>query len=181
MPSWWLQEAGVEPPRRTKGLLYQESRRTRGDRVITCETCGNDVETGESICPFCEHPIGHFAANRPKTKTLHTLNIKEDMPTVAEAEQRLRREISALRTQRVHVIKVIHGYGSGGEGGRIRERVHELCRQFLSSRQITDYVFGEDFDRSVRITSSILKRYPELRKDTDIGRRNRGITILALR
>ena len=39
------------------------------------------------------------------------------MPLVREALQRLERELSLARQEKAKLLKIVHGYGSTGEGG----------------------------------------------------------------
>jgi hypothetical protein len=48
-----------------------------------------------------------------------TLNLKEGFPTVDDARRRLLSEMQSARARGVRVIKVIHGWGSSGEGGKL--------------------------------------------------------------
>lgn len=47
-----------------------------------------------------------------------TLNIKSDMPTVEEARKRLLTELQRAKAKGAKAMKLIHGYGSSGVGGR---------------------------------------------------------------
>ena len=102
------------------------------------------------------------------------------MPPVQEALQRLDREIAIARQQKQTVLKIIHGYGSSGEGGDIRiavqKRLHELCQ----SGQIRGCIFGEDWSKGNEETWRLLQSQAELKSDADLGRRNLGITIVLL-
>ena len=95
--------------------------------------------------------------------TVRTINLKTGMPTVPEALQHLERELARARQAGCAVLKLIHGYGSSGTGGEIR-----AC------------IFGEDWARSDEQAWALIKARPELKQDTDLGKRNLGITIVVL-
>ena len=60
---------------------------------------------------------------------LKEVNIKSDMPTVAEAEKRLEAAISSGKKLGSGAVKIIHGYGSGGKGGKIRIAVRKKASE----------------------------------------------------
>ena len=49
-----------------------------------------------------------------------TVNIEQGMPLVEQAIRRMTYEISSAKAQKYRAVKLIHGYGSSGTGGRIR-------------------------------------------------------------
>jgi hypothetical protein len=102
------------------------------------------------------------------------------MPAVHEALQRLEREI-ALAGQRKHsLLKIIHGYGSTGVGGDIRIAVQKRLQEMAEAGQIRGCIFGEDWAKSDDATWRMLQANAELKSDSDLGRRNRGITVVLL-
>jgi hypothetical protein len=102
------------------------------------------------------------------------------MPSVREALQRLERELLLAREQRVSLLKVIHGYGSTGSGGDIRIAVQKRLREMEEAGEIRGYIFGEDWAKSCDEVWQLLRDRKELKNDPDLGRGNRGITIVRL-
>ena len=51
---------------------------------------------------------------------LRIIDLEEGRPAADEAVKRLAMEIGQARRQKCTALKVIHGYGSSGKGGRIR-------------------------------------------------------------
>jgi hypothetical protein len=94
--------------------------------------------------------------------------------------QRLEREIAVARQQKHSLLKVIHGYGSGGEGGDIRIAVQKRLREISEAGQIAGSIFGENWSKSDEVTWRLIQGKPELKSDTDLGQHNRGITIVLL-
>ena len=94
--------------------------------------------------------------------------------------QRLDREIALARQQKHSLLKVIHGYGSSGEGGDIRIAVQKRLREFADAGQIAGCIFGESWSRSDEVTWRLIQEKSELKSDPDLGQRNRGITIVLL-
>ncbi|HEY3971939.1 MAG TPA: Smr/MutS family protein [Candidatus Sulfotelmatobacter sp.] len=102
------------------------------------------------------------------------------MPSVQEALQRLEREIAVARQCKLGLIKVIHGYGSSGTGGDIRIAVQRRLRELVEGGQIGGCIFGENWSKSDEATWRLLQGQSGLKSDGDLGRRNRGITIIVL-
>jgi hypothetical protein len=111
---------------------------------------------------------------------IKTVNLKSDMPLVAEALQRLDRELSLARKEMKTLLKLIHGYGSTGAGGDIRIAVQKRLLDMKQDGQIRACIFGENWSKSDEATWKLLQSHPELKSDSDLGRRNRGITIVVL-
>jgi hypothetical protein len=97
-----------------------------------------------------------------------------------EALQRLEREIAQARQQKHGLLKVIHGYGSSGAGGDIRIAVQNRLRELEECSQISGCIFGENWGKSDEVTWRLLQEQPQLKSDSDLGRRNQGITIVLL-
>src|SRR5215467_808289 len=111
---------------------------------------------------------------------IRVINLKDDMPTVDQALSRLSNELGRARSEGVEILKVIHGYGSSGQGGAIRLAVQSKLRSMAESGEIQACIFGENWSKSDENTWKLLQAKPELKSDSDLGRRNQGITILSL-
>jgi hypothetical protein len=112
--------------------------------------------------------------------TIKTVNLKDGFPSVEQARTRLRSEIDAARSARLKVLKIVHGYGSHGVGGELRIALQASLRQMVAEGEIRDCIYGENWRKSDERTWRLLKRIPELKNDVDLGRGNRGITIVLL-
>jgi len=102
------------------------------------------------------------------------------MPSVQEALQRLDRELALARLYNAILLKLVHGYGSTGVGGDIRIAVQRRLREMEKDGHIRGCIFGEDWASSDEAAWKLLQAHPELKKDSDLGKRNRGITIVVL-
>ena len=102
------------------------------------------------------------------------------MPLVREALQRLERELAVARQEKTKLLKIVHGYGSTGEGGDIRIAVQKSLVEMKQTGQIRGYIFGENWSKSDEATWKLLQSHVELKSDSDLGRRNRGITIVLI-
>lgn len=102
------------------------------------------------------------------------------MPSVRDALQRLEREIGLAQQHKAKLLKVIHGYGSTGAGGDIRIAVQKRLLEMAQNGQLRSYIFGENWSKSDEAAWKLLQAHPELKSDTDLGRRNQGITIVLI-
>ena len=121
-----------------------------------------------------------FPGFRLTRDTIKTISLKTGMPTVSEALQRLGRELARARQEGCTVLKLIHGYGSSGAGGEIRLAAQRRLTEMASRGEIRACIFGESWAKSDEQAWALIKARPELKQDTDLGKRNLGITIVVL-
>ena len=112
--------------------------------------------------------------------TMLIVNLEDGMPTLDQAQRRLTSELARARASGARAVKLIHGYGSSGVGGKLRIGI----RQFLGTKKrqntIRLFVSGEDWDIFHADSRQLLEQCPELSRDRDLGRGNPGITIVLL-
>jgi len=108
------------------------------------------------------------------------VNLEEDHPTVNVGLLRLDRALVAGKHEGAGLLKLIHGYGSSGVGGRLRVEVWKSLDRYKRNGMIREFISGEDFRISNEATWELLKKAPQLKQDRDLGRGNRGITIVVL-
>ena len=111
---------------------------------------------------------------------MKTVNLKADMPQVHEALQRLERELAHAKQEKTKLLKLVHGYGSTGAGGDIRIAVQKRLLEMAQNGQIRGCIFGENWSKSDEPSWKLLQARRELKGDSDLGRRNLGITIVML-
>lgn len=102
------------------------------------------------------------------------------MPLVREALQRMERELALARQEKVRLLKLVHGYGSTGAGGEIRVAVQKRLMEMAQGGQIRGYIFGENWSKSDEVSWQLLRANAEVKSDSDLGRGNKGITIVLL-
>lgn len=105
-------------------------------------------------------------------------NLEAGMPTAADAIRRLTSILSTQRALRTRVIKLIHGYGSSGKGGKIRTEVRRHLDDCRKKGMIKFYVRGEEFSIFEESTRALIARCPEVTRDKDLEKYNNGITIV---
>ena len=111
---------------------------------------------------------------------IKTVLIKEGMPSVEQARARLQTELRTAQQNGFKVLKLVHGYGSSGVGGDLRIALQSTLRQMAQQREIQDCIYGENWRTGDESSWELLKRMPELKSDSDLGKGNRGITLVVL-
>jgi DNA-nicking Smr family endonuclease len=109
---------------------------------------------------------------------IKTVMLKEGMPSVEQARARLHSEIRSAQRNGLKVIKVVHGYGSSGVGGDLRIALQATLRQMVGRGEIHECIYGEKWRAGDERSWELLKRMPELKDDSDLGKGNKGITIV---
>lgn len=132
------------------------------------------------LSPFRGGTYNQPGAQLPMAAIIKTVILKEGMPSVEQARARLSTEIQIAQRDGVKTLKIVHGYGSTGVGGDLRIALQSTLRQMAARREIRDCIFGENWRTSNERTWELLKQQPELKSDTDLGKANKGITIVLL-
>lgn len=84
----------------------------------------------------------------------------------------------ARNDPKIHVLKIIHGHGSRGYGGSTREVVRNWL--FANRSRFRAIINGEDYALGDPATTELRRevgQYP----DGDLGRHNRGMTVVWIR
>ena len=142
-----------------------------------CSQCGNEIGDNQR-CPFCGN--ASVLDRKERNKKYSVVNIKQNMPTCDEAIKLLSIEINSARNSGGKILKIIHGYGSSGKGGELRWCLREYLSSMIIRNYIGDFLSGEELTSSSDKGDMILRRYPQLRKDKDFNRKNRGVTFIIL-
>jgi len=111
---------------------------------------------------------------------IKVVNLEDGMPTVEQARVRLNTELNIARKSGVRVLKIIHGYGSTGVGGDLRIALQATLRQMADRGEVRACIYGENWRKADESAWALLKHSPELKEDRDLGRGNRGITLVVL-
>jgi hypothetical protein len=106
--------------------------------------------------------------------------IKAGMPDVESAGRRLRRELDDSRRRGMHVVRVIHGYGSSGVGGKLRRALRVLLAVWQEEGKVGRVIPGEHWEIFNSESLTLLEDYPFLRDDPDLNRHNAGVTLVEL-
>lgn len=109
------------------------------------------------------------------------VNIKAGMPSIDVARERLIARIAEAQRSGTAVLKIIHGYGSSGVGGKLRIALRKTLERLASEGRLRRIVHGENWDIFDEATQALLGDYAELAGDEDLGRQNAGLTVVELR
>ena len=108
-------------------------------------------------------------------------NVEARLPALDEARRLVIEEIKHARREGVKVLKVIHGYGSSGKGGKLNFGLRKSFALRKKEGVIKDFIAGEDFTIFNPTVLALLEAVPELRGDPDLGATNEGVTVLWLK
>lgn len=111
---------------------------------------------------------------------MRTINLESGLPSLEEARRRLLAEMEAARQEGARVLKVVHGYGSSGSGGKLCVGIRKSLRMRVKDGRALRMVAGERFSSDSNEGRELVKRYPALRGDRDFNRMNPGVTIVEL-
>lgn len=111
---------------------------------------------------------------------VRVVNLEEGFPTRDQAYQKLEVALARARKDGIVVLKVIHGYGSTGAGGVLRFAIRGYLRQRKEKKEIVAFVNGESWSSFDERSKLLFARAPELVLDSDVGRANKGITLVLL-
>jgi hypothetical protein len=121
-----------------------------------------------------------MGTGKQSSRAIKLVNLEDGMPTVHEALVRFNFELDNARHEGRSLLKLIHGYGSSGTGGEIRLAVQSRLIELHRTGQVRAVIYGEDWSKSDSKTWELLIARPELKQDSDLGRKNAGITIVVL-
>ena len=115
-----------------------------------------------------------------RTGELREVNLEHGLPTVDQAIRQLTFEIHRSRSLGFRALKIIHGYGSSGTGGRIRVESRKYLGRLKTRGEIADFIAGEEFSIFHAGTLAAFRRCDALRRDPDLERHNNGVTFVLL-
>ncbi len=106
------------------------------------------------------------------------VNIKKDMPSVDYAIYQLDKEIGFAFATQTPVLIIIHGYGSGGTKGQIKENVNKFLSGLKAKKKIIDFIPGEAWGETNERVAEMKSLYPSLILCDQISNLNSGVTIV---
>lgn len=109
---------------------------------------------------------------------IRVINVKQDSPTVDYALYLIDQEIKHSKIIENHAIVVIHGYGSHGQGGVIKEEIRRYLPLLKKKRVIKDFVGGEYWGDFNPTKQDICKECPELILHENLSCLNSGVTVI---
>lgn len=109
---------------------------------------------------------------------LYTFVIKDGMPTVEEARAKLITAVRDAPRKGFKAMKLVHGYGSSGTGGKLKNALRASLRKRRKEGKIAGFVGGEKWHVSETDAQNLLALCPQLERDGDLNMFNEGITIV---
>lgn len=109
------------------------------------------------------------------------INLEIGQPAVAEALDRLRMELRLSKKRGYAAVKLIHGFGSSGTGGKIRVAVRKELTAMQKRGEVALVIPGERLTIFEEDTRTLLQICPMFRKDCDLERHNNGITVVVIK
>lgn len=149
------------------GVLYMKD----------CEFCGNPISSRISVCPYCGEKQKVAA---PKAPILVTCNIEKGKPLAQEALEKLEKEIRKHSNLGVKALKIIHGYGSSGQGGVIREKVIKRLKIKKQNGTIKHFYNCDFLSKDIDDFQLVVKLCPDIKNAVKKDRKNKGVTYIVL-
>ena len=112
---------------------------------------------------------------------IRTYNVEAGLPILDEARRLVSAEIKEAKRAGVKVLKVIHGYGSSGNGGALCVGLRKSFGLRKKEGVIKDFITGESFSIFNPTVLALLEAVPQLRGDLDLNATNEGVSILWLK
>ena len=141
--------------------------------------CGNEIPAAAAVCPFCATPQS-VRSQAPSRVEVETCNIKEGKPIAADALRHLDAAVARAQAGGTKVLRIIHGWGSGGVGGVIRDEARGSLKRMKAAGRIRGVVHGEDYGDRTNAGRALLQRCPSLRSALRTDSANPGITFVEL-
>lgn len=146
---------------------------------VLCAQCGNLRKMILSECPFC----GEIKTldNLQSQKLIYVINLEINMPTVEAAMDRFQDHLDVIKGKGMRIVKVIHGHGSSGNGGKIRQAFRQAMDYGLWGESIIEVFYGEVLLTHHPEFKNLLERYPSIKQSiTKDMQGNPGITLLIM-
>lgn len=107
-------------------------------------------------------------------------NLEAGLPTAEQASERLERTLREARSCGAKVVRLIHGYGSTGRGGKIREAVRRELGRKLARGEVRGVVHGENYSANANAARDLLSRFKELKATERPDTLNPGLTVIEI-
>jgi hypothetical protein len=114
------------------------------------------------------------------SRNVRTINLEDGYPTVQEARKKLIADLQAAKQSGVVAVKIIHGYGSSGVGGALRNEIRKSLIRRRKEKHIQLLVFGEQWSIFHPDSRTVMEACLALKGDCDLEKWNRGISIALL-
>ena len=154
-------------------MVYWQKKYTPQISVINNLTCRLQDKRGEYITM-------RNKSNNNKNSKIYEVNLEQGRPTVDTAIKYLEHALSRAKAYGYPAIKLIHGYGSSGSGGKIKTAVHRELNRYKNAGKIREFAAGENFSPFDSATQRIITICYDITRDSDYFKTNQGITIVLI-
>lgn len=110
----------------------------------------------------------------------YTVNFKEIVFAAEDASIFLDMEIEKAKSQGAKGFKIIHGYGSHGQGGKICINLRKHALMLRRQKKIKSVFIGAEWAIQNSECFAFLTNCKFASLDEDLGTQNPGITIIVL-
>ncbi|HET7184794.1 MAG TPA: Smr/MutS family protein [Terriglobales bacterium] len=121
-----------------------------------------------------------MARPQKRSKAMKLVNLENGMPSVPLALSLLNDALRSGRMEGFTALKIVHGYGSSGIGGALRSALQAALMRHEQAGEVRAFIAGEDWRISDERSWALLQKCPELKADVDLGRGNKGISLVVL-
>ena len=111
---------------------------------------------------------------------MRIVNIKKDNPNVDYALFLIDEEIRYSRATGNRVVLIIHGYGSRGQGGAIKQGVKKYLPELKKAGVISNFVFGENWGDTNETKIEIERIDPEIILSEQLFCINSGVSVILI-
>ncbi|MBD5632276.1 MAG: Smr/MutS family protein [Clostridia bacterium] len=111
-------------------------------------------------------------------KRFKEIDLEAGMPTSADALTLLKSSITNAKSGNIGCLYVIHGYGSSGKGGVIRDKVRQWLHAQARNGTVKAVINGEDFTIFNFKALELKNKYRELEPLLKVC--NHGVTVVEL-
>ncbi|MCQ4637757.1 Smr/MutS family protein [Anaerovorax odorimutans] len=106
------------------------------------------------------------------------INLERGFPTVPQAMRNLINDLSTAQRSGCKAAVIVHGYGSTGTGGAIKEAVKSKLKEPLLRGVVKETIPGEEWYSRKK---EFLNYCPQLKDFSRYVDGNRGVTVALLR
>ena len=112
---------------------------------------------------------------------MRTINIEAGFPSLDDARRDVAAEIRRAKRDGLRVLKIIHGYGSTGKGGKLCVGLRKSFQLRRQEGVIRDFIPEKSFSIFNGTVLALMDAVPEVRGDPDLNNTNEGVTFLWLK
>ncbi len=116
--------------------------------------------------------------NKYRVNKIREINLEYGKPDSLSAVAILKNDLMTFARQKSKAVIIIHGYGSTGTGGAIKQGVRRLITDNSMKGIVRDYSGGESWSYNKKRLTAMC---PDLSKHESRIHNNPGVTIVILR